>query len=398
MEVSPETPTSGEASWVNRPVFATGLMKSGSTLLLALLDGHPEMLVYPEEPSFDRIFLRHYRDKNQLVRDWLFGTPNPLHYAGQIRDRHAASGYDFRSWEPLPDAVRTDDLDLDLLRSKIQLYGVKDPSKVRFDVIRYHNELAERLRAGAVQSPRDVMVATALSARAASDLQGEPRCWFFKHPQPRYREASFEWFFKNFPDGRAIVLLRDPRGFMNSLLQYTYDDPQYARPRWRREAFFVRRLHYLEQDYIRFRNVGTRFGNERVIVLHYEDMIARLEDTMRLLARFLGVSFHGSMLVPMKAGAPAAVRTGTEKDAAQVYTRAVAKWRKELGPARTALVEAALNDYFAEFPEPHVPLLPRSLRSAARVPLRGVLRALDLALARFRPLPEPLPSNSGLTG
>ena len=50
------------AEWLEMPVYITGLMKSGTTLLLALLDGHPNILAYPDEPSFNRLWARRYDD------------------------------------------------------------------------------------------------------------------------------------------------------------------------------------------------------------------------------------------------------------------------------------------------------------------------------------------------
>src|SRR5688572_28632498 len=79
------TPESSAVTWVDRPIWVTGLMKTGSTLLLALLDGHSRILAYPDEPSFDRLFRRRYQGASHLVKDWLYGTPNQLHFHNVIR-------------------------------------------------------------------------------------------------------------------------------------------------------------------------------------------------------------------------------------------------------------------------------------------------------------------------
>ena len=40
--------------WLERPVFVVGYPKSGTTLVVSLLDGHPQLVVFPEETEFMR--------------------------------------------------------------------------------------------------------------------------------------------------------------------------------------------------------------------------------------------------------------------------------------------------------------------------------------------------------
>ena len=65
--------------WIERPVLITGLPGSGTSLLMDLIDGHPDILVYPEEPYFRDVFRRRYKSKDHLLIDWKIGTSNPMH-------------------------------------------------------------------------------------------------------------------------------------------------------------------------------------------------------------------------------------------------------------------------------------------------------------------------------
>ena len=54
--------------YLNRPVFISGFHKSGTTLLLSLLDGHPQLVVFPEELHFFQNML-FKRDKAKAIRE-----------------------------------------------------------------------------------------------------------------------------------------------------------------------------------------------------------------------------------------------------------------------------------------------------------------------------------------
>src|SRR5438132_936604 len=51
-----------------RACFIAGQAKSGTTLLTALLDSHPELLVLPQETAYFPTVLRKYRDAGRRVQ------------------------------------------------------------------------------------------------------------------------------------------------------------------------------------------------------------------------------------------------------------------------------------------------------------------------------------------
>ena len=68
-----------------RACFAAGQAKSGTTLLIALLDGHPQLLVLPEETAYFPTALNKYEKfgrraqvdylTNEALSRVLFGEP-----------------------------------------------------------------------------------------------------------------------------------------------------------------------------------------------------------------------------------------------------------------------------------------------------------------------------------
>src|SRR6266700_345488 len=55
-------------SFDQRACFIAGQAKSGTTLLAALLDGHPELLVLPQETAYFPTVLRKFRDHGRRAQ------------------------------------------------------------------------------------------------------------------------------------------------------------------------------------------------------------------------------------------------------------------------------------------------------------------------------------------
>src|SRR5438445_13667908 len=57
--------------------FIAGQAKSGTTLVAALLDSHPELLVLPQDTAYFPTVLRKYRDADRRgQRDYLTNEPS----------------------------------------------------------------------------------------------------------------------------------------------------------------------------------------------------------------------------------------------------------------------------------------------------------------------------------
>jgi hypothetical protein len=369
--------------WIDAPVYVTGLMKTGSTLLLALLDGHPELLVYPDEPSFERLFGREYADRDELVRDFMFGTPNPLHFNRFVQEELLApSGFSPRDWRAVPNLPALDELGRGALAEQIELRGV-EPGAHEFDVVAYHQALADELSALRDVDRRGAVVATARAlAVGAGRAETPPARWLFKQPLSTFRRSSFEWFFGAFPRGSAVVLVRDPRAYVMSLLDYV---DRNTGGRWSalaRASYFVRRLATLEDDYRSFASTPAEYGSDRVLVVRYEDLITDTERAMRELARFLGLRFDPSLVTPSKAGGRVRVPTATRDGGDRVYTGSLDRYRRDLGRARVAMVDAAIHSILESPACPYAREAPAVVTRA----LHGPVRAGGALLSKLRPM------------
>jgi len=361
--------------WVERPVFVTGLMKTGSTMLLSLFDGHPELLVYPDEPSFHRLFLRQYEDAAHLNRDWLFGTPNPLHF-NEVVQPALLDGFGFTPKslsDAIPAQAPVDRVPFEERIAGVRIRGVpKDRVNDVLDIATYHRSLSSRLSAPEMKGPGDVVRATAQALREAVLFDVRPSRWLFKHPLPRFRPSSIEWFFREFPEGRMVILTRDPRGYLNSQIEYARKRRGDRTGAWWRAAHVLRRLLDLERDYEAFAALALR-ERTRVLLVTYENLVRDTRATMGRAASFLEIPFDDRMLAPSKLTLPVDVPTATAATKNEVYADSLARWRTDLAPWETLAVEAALSSLLDTHALPYAPSTPawarRLLREAFLLPM-----------------------------
>lgn len=372
--------------WIDSPVFVTGLMKTGSTLLLSLFDGHPELLVYPDEPSFERLFTRAYEGPRALTRDFLFGTPNPLHFNRFVqRELLDEAGFSPRDFRSVPKLEALDGLDRGALAAKVELRGLSS-GEGGFDPRAYHEALGEGLAELSAVDRRGAVVAAARALQVGAGRQGSPpERWLFKQPLPEYRASSFEWFFREFPSGSAVVLVRDPRAYVTSLLDDVERQSGGGRGLLARSAYFLRRLATLEDDYLGFAAAADRYGPERVRIVRYEDLVSETEREMRALASFLGIRFDEALLTPTKAGARVEVPTATAPGADRVYAGSLERYRRDLGLARIGLVDASVH---RALESPACPY-PRELSAPVAGALHVWVRGVASLATRVRPMRRP---------
>ncbi|MCA9290945.1 MAG: sulfotransferase [Phycisphaerales bacterium] len=300
-----------------RPIFATSVARSGGTLLCAMLSAHPELAVASEP------LLPLYRSfRNAVV---------------------AASAARPRSFDPaapLSDAYyRADDLAvMDLVREATLAVPVPPAER---------SSLAAACRARAAHQAPDLAAtlddgfvgSTYLDTiRAVLRRLGDARRRARVGLKDAWHIDCFEAVARSFPQARFIVLLRDPRAAVASMLAVARTDPEqvgdvlsYAR-HWRRLIAWL-----LEE-------LATRRLGDRLLVVRYEDLVTRPEAEARRLCAFLGAPFDARMLHPREhaADGTATPWTGNSSFVAEVRgisSAGIDRWRHQLDPTTRRVVE-----------------------------------------------------------
>jgi len=239
--------------------FICGHPKSGTSLVAALLDAHPQLIVYPEETAYFRRFLPAARGstvQEQLrlaetlllhIFQWDPAAP-PASQAG-FPDRDYTA-VDFK-------AVRT------AFRQVIQETGIS-PSKILPAAIQAYGEVrgvfTERIER-----------------------------WVEKTP---YNEEFARQIFHYWPEARCVHVVRDPR---DNFASYHRKHPD-----WSARSFgysWRRSLRRGEEN-------RRRYGDHRYLMLRYEDLLTEPERELGRIADFLGIQFDVSMRQPTRAGVP----------------------------------------------------------------------------------------------
>jgi len=100
-------------------------------------------------------------------------------------------------------------------------------------------------------------------------------------------KENMEAFFKIYPDGRLISVIRDPKNWYPSAARHrphVYGDIVEALGLWQKSA---RTMRWNKE----------RFG-DRVCIITFEDLVGRTHSVMRYLAEFLAIKFDDGLLMP----------------------------------------------------------------------------------------------------
>jgi Sulfotransferase family len=283
--------------FAERPVFVVGYYKSGTTLLLSLLDGHPDLVVLPGESR---------------------------HFSGFL----AATA-------DLPAGERLQRLHKSWIRNLITPYGLPpywllgEPWQTADDP--YLGFTRELIRRGRARAGRDLLAAVAQALAATAGTS--PSRWVEKTPT---HEFHLDRILAAYPHASFLHVVRAPRATMGSLLQYEADRPV-VEP-WLGAVELGRSLQTALDG-------RTRLG-DRYHVVRYEDLVADTDSSMRTVADTLGIPFDESLLTPTTGGKATTANAGRPE---RRVVGTVHRLSADNGPALPRRVAAAV-DAFAGVP------------------------------------------------
>lgn len=296
----------GVPSWYDSPVFVVGHRKTGTTLLLDLLDGHPQLVALPGESNHFLTFLPRFGGlppdvvAAEAQRWWMLrlispsGIP-PFWALGQ-------------PWE--------------LAADPYALFS------------RHFVDLV------AANPERDVLGLVAAALHAAGGGGGEPRGWVEKTPG---QEHELDAIVDRYPAARFVHVVRDPRSVAAAIARL--DRATGQQTDLVEVGLTVRRSFAAAE-----RNVG-RLGESRYLVLRYEDLVADARQTMRGVGGFLGVDWAGSLLTPTVGGLAATSNSAWDvrKVTGKIEDTRLDLWRNELDGRSADLVAGAVGGIARRF-------------------------------------------------
>jgi hypothetical protein len=285
-----------------RPLFICGHPKAGTSLVRAVFDSHPQLIVYPEETIFFRRYLPQAAG---------------LDLPGQIALAERTLIHIFR-WnrsKPAPDQEGFPD---------------RDYSAISYESVRKRMvELATEQH----RQPGDMLSAAVLAfGQASGQLGDQTRRWVEKSPYNEYYTSQiFEWW----PAARCIHILRDPRDNYVSYLR--------KHPDWSAE-FFAANWKRSTQAGMANRE---RFGPERYYILRFEDLTRSPEEHLQKLKDFLQIEWDASLAAPTRAGeqwSGNSMFSGAANEFKSISAAPVGRWKEKLSLSEALVIEMRLGE------------------------------------------------------
>ena len=297
--VSPSQPPAGGVGaaalpFDDRAAFIAGPARSGTTLLTALLDGHPDLLVLPEETAYFPTVRTKYggRPRREQFDYLTTGTLANVLFGGACK-------WGRRDYSGFPTA----------------------PLREAFARQAFHP----------AHAGRDLL---ALLLAAYAETLGRPpdtvRRWVEKTPANRDHLPAI---FGRFPHARVLLTLRDPRALLASQIQL-----EQTRGLRRFSAFFVVR-HWLRVARLVLRHRERPDPARPLAVVEYGQLLADPAGTLRRVCRFLEVPYTPAVLVPTKAGRAWGGNSSGEARFEAISREPEDRWRRRLTPSEIGWIE-----------------------------------------------------------
>lgn len=289
---------------VDQPlVLITQAQRSGGTLLLRLLDGHPECHVVPFQ---------------------MRGVDEALKYPLGDAERAWAAFYDPKLAERFRSGYRQ--RKRDVLREEERFSFLLPPGLQRavFD------ELVGRLDRppGNRELLRCYLTAYLNAWLDNRNLRGETKRWVVGFEPGVARGAARRARFPALhPDGRVISIVRDPWSWYASARRWE--------ERWQNREQAIDHWCRVAVGTIKWRKKALG----RLCILSFEDLLLRPEETVRNLAGWLGIEVVPGLLEPTFNGLPIAANTSFGDVATEISTKPLERAQAELDDDDVAYIE-----------------------------------------------------------
>jgi hypothetical protein len=285
-----------------RACFIAGQAKSGTTLLAALLDNHPELLVLPQETAYFPTVLRKYGDAGRRAQ------------------------FDYLTKESFSRVLFVGE-------PKWREHVYKDFPQQKF------LEKFERIAFDPANTQRDLL---ALMAESYAETTGASldsiKRWIEKTPANR---NHVDEIFARIPNAKLLVTLRDPRAILATqiALEKTRRTKRfsvyYVIAHWRAAAKLARRV---------------RTGGEPGLFVQFEQLVSEPANVMKDVCDYLEVQFDPEVvLAPTKVGEPWSGNSAAQMAFSRITAEPALRWEKELSEVEIGWVEWHCRDLMPEF-------------------------------------------------
>lgn len=306
--------TAGKPTRLYKPIFISGLRKSGTSMTKDLLDGHPDLYVFPP----NELHFFRFTDHDSIVKDKLARESD---------------------LEKLKMLVATQKF-VDQLEKRSRMTTLID-----FET--YHRIVRDARVASHAEIYQTILFAM---AKASPWFQGDVLATRFVSKsvlETEYVPDLVRWF----PDMKFIYVLRNPYGHFNAIRwsmrsQGEVDTRTKKFSAWRHPyPYLGPELKRMKLSYY-FMRRWKRLYPEHFDVLVYDRLVLNPEEELRKLCAFLELEFHECLLGTTKCGesrARGGWTTDQNRTDNSIDPSPATRWREQISPLEIRLV----NRYFA---------------------------------------------------
>jgi hypothetical protein len=279
------------------PIFICGHPKSGTTLIQAILDSHPQLVVYPDETFFFQGFVpeiakRSIDEKLSLAQRYL------LHFFEE---------------------------DSNLQASQSHIPTVLHSNQQQFVYAQTCEAMLQLLEAWGYRHDGDLLSAAILAyGQVHNSLTPETRYWVEKTPYNEFfTDEIFEWW----PEARCIHIVRDPR---DNYATYLRKHPTLAAEELAMSWNTSLKIGLHSQE---------RYCSQHYLILRYEDLTRDPEAQLSVIVDFLGIRDDEILRVPTRGGVAWQGNSMFGDKFTSISSKPLGRWKHDLSPQDARVIE-----------------------------------------------------------
>jgi len=288
-------------------IFIGGHRKCGTTLLLSLLDNHPELITYPMDVHILYAFHPTYTEGN-------FKDEERLQRLDRVIFGNMRKIWSERGWS-----------------GRLNIQAMRDTFFKKIQKINLSN-ISEVLQAQ-VESFRIV----------AQVDQEEPKPIVIKETSI---EIYANYLIETFPNSKFIHLVRDPRdnyaalksGIESRYKSFNDDANTILMSMINRCGLGMQMAH-----------INKRRFKDKYLIIRHEDVVTDTKFQMNLISNFIGVQFEETMLHPSVMGLHTSGNNFNKIDMSEVKTVNINRWRERITKQEAQVIEFYFKETMNEF-------------------------------------------------
>ena len=272
-----------------KPVFITGIYRSGTTLISRILNNHRDLNI-----TYDSVhFMRFSFDNFNPIDDEV----NYRNLIDEVKERIKSR------------------LELNLDTEKV-INEIKNCEKIDYSQI-YH-----------------ILMFNLLLKDSSAKIWGEKTniCW-----------RKIPDFLDMFPEGKIIMMIRDPRDVLISYKNMTTE------PGLRYFDSIFASLDSLQS----IKKFQEKYSSNNFCFIKYEDLVNMQEKTIQELCDFLGIEFDSVMLDSSqfkdKVGKTWKANSSFDETIEGISNKTIGRWNNRISNVELYLIEMVLRDQMIDF-------------------------------------------------